>query len=244
MTNENKVDQQPAYVLHQRAYRDTSAIVDFLTRDFGRVTLIAKGIKAKKKQTSVLQPFVPLVVSWQGKGDLKTLTYYEQRGRTITLASNILISALYLNELLIRLLPKFDPIEMLYDDYANALQSLNQSHPLEPLLRRFEKQLLANLGYELNLCIEANTGDPVDEQKRYYFIPDQGPIKSTIEGTGERRSYSGRSLIAFANNDFSDAETLEAAKLITRMALKPLLGSKPLKSRELFLSFKNAKGKA
>lgn len=237
MTNENHVDLQSAFVLHQRAYRDTSAIVEFLTHDYGRVSLIAKGVKGKKKSFgAALQPFAPVVISWRGRGELKNLSSIEQKSFPKHFTQPVLLSALYLNELLIRLLPKFDSCEAVYDRYAEIISLFGQDTDVEPLLRLFEKQLLESLGYELNLTIEASSGKPISEEKHYYFLPDEGPVKIAMDSIGSRQSYSGSSLIAFSNDDYSNRETLEAAKKITRLALKPLLGSKPLKSRELYAS--------
>lgn len=239
MGNEDRVDLQSAFILHQRAYRDTSAIVDIFSRDFGRLSVLARGIKGtKNSKGALLQPFTSVSVSWLGKGELKTLTGLEQKEIPPKFSQQNLLAALYLNELLLRVLPKFDPCEAIFDNYTQALDLFQGEQALEPVLRRFERLLLESLGYDLNLVFDVDNGDLIDEHKRYHFLPDQGPVKPHIDNIGKQHTYSGKSLIAFSNDDYSDPETLETAKRITRLALKPLLGPKPLKSRELFISMK------
>lgn len=241
-TSDYRVDLQPAFVLHQRAYRDTSAIIELFTYEHGRVAIVARGIKGGKKNiTGSFQPFALVNVSWQGNGELKSFAGIEQKQAPIFFSGEKLISALYLNELLLRLLPKFDPYEDLFVLYQDILVRLASQDEIEYLLRIFEKSLLENLGYELNLMVEAETGEDVDPEQFYYFIPDQGPVKATLLQTGRQESFKGSSLLSFAQNDFSLLQTLKDAKRITRLALRPLLGPRPLKSRELFSSLKKLK---
>ncbi|MDH5547744.1 MAG: DNA repair protein RecO [Gammaproteobacteria bacterium] len=238
MTTDHRVDLQPSFVLHLRPYRDTSAIVDLLTRDYGRVAVVAKGIRsAKSKQRGLLQTFFQVEASWLGKGELKTLTGVEPVHHHV-LSSTALVGALYVNELILRVLPTLDPCESLYHAYTQLLQVLRTHDNLEVALRVFEKSMLEALGYELNLLSEANTGSEIENDAYYYYLPEHGPVRAKLQSTGLNESFCGRHLLAFARDDFDDPATLAAAKRITRLALKPLIGDRPLKSRELYLSMK------
>ena len=236
MTNDSRVELQPAFVLHQRAYRDSSAIVELFSRDFGRVAVVAKGVRgSKSKLRGVLQTFSGVNVSWTGRGELKTLTAAEAFTQ-FTFSGFALVGALYINEILLRVLPKFDPLEDLFVDYQLVLSHLSVDNDIEVQLRFFEKVLLEALGYELNLICEANTGEPLADDGYYFYLPDHGPVRASLHQTGQSETFKGCFLRAFAENDFSAPETRKLAKRITRQALKPLIGSQPLKSRELYVS--------
>ena len=240
MTNENRVQLQPAFVLHQRAYRDTSAIVDLFTEDYGRVSLVARGARSKRSAyRAILQPYSLLVVSWSGRGELKTLSNAEQKDTPIVLSGDAMISGIYLNEILLRLLPSFDPYEDLFQSYQQTLKALNQSSGQQRALRLFEKQLLSNLGYELNLAVDINSGETVNPAALYYFLPDHGPVRTDLKNQGRQTQFSGRSLLSFSQHELDDEESLRDAKKIMRIALQPLLGTRPLKSRELYRALVN-----
>jgi len=156
---------QPAYVLHQRAYRDTSAIVELFTPEHGRIGVVARGIKRPKSPwRGLLQPFQPLLVSWRGRGELKTLADVEAQGMALQLSSQPLVSGFYLNELLMRLVARFDAQLTLfgcYDASLRALAVVQDDVALERVLRYFERDLLAALGYALVLDCEVETGRPL-----------------------------------------------------------------------------------
>jgi len=231
-----RVELQPAYVLHTRPYRDTSLIVDFLTPDYGRVSAVARGVRQRKgNKRQLLNPFSRLLISLQGKTDLKLLTHVEVDQCYVQLEGNFLYSGFYLNELLVRLLPEMDPHHQFFTVYESSLLKLEQKKPLEPILREFEIHLLAELGYALDFTQDARSHDPIvpdafywcDIQEGFFLaenlLPEQTPIK-------------GECLLAIAINDYLHPETRLVAKQLTRMMLKPLLGTKPLKSRELFIA--------
>ncbi|OAI50030.1 hypothetical protein AYO45_00170 [Gammaproteobacteria bacterium SCGC AG-212-F23] len=225
-----RISLQPAFVLHQRAYRETSLLLDVFSRDHGRVSLIARGVrKANSRWRSLLQPFIPLLISWQGKTELMTLNGVEPTGGLLAPQKNALLSGFYLNELLVRLLHKHDPHPKLYDCYHQTLQAL-ASRPLESTLRLFEKNLLEEIGYGLQF------GHTIEVEQYYHYHPEEG-FKPCIEQDMivSKRVFSGKSLQAFAAEIFEDETCLKDAKRLIRLALRPLLGEQPLYSRQLFI---------
>ncbi len=230
---------QPAWVLHTRPYRDTSLLVDCLTRDHGKVSLVAAGARGaasksgKPRRGHLLQPFSRLLISWTGKTELKTLRQLEQ-DRYLLLTGKYLYSGLYANELLIRLLQPGEAVANLFDLYEWLVDGLNQQLPLEIKLRIFEKLLLEALGYGIPLSHDGEQGQAIRDDQYYVYQQDHGFIPClTVDPTGRIPCFSGTVLNAFARNDVTDS-MLPDLKRLTRMALTPLLGSRPLRSRELF----------
>ena len=224
---------QRGFVLHRRAYSETSLLVDVFTEDTGRLSLLAKGARARRSAwKSVLQPFTPLLLRWSGKGGLKILTKAEPAAITLPLQQTALYSGFYVNELICRVLEQETAQPQLFQDYLRCLTELAGT-PLavEPVLRRFEFQLLQSLGYGVDFLHCAGSGQPIDENMTYRYREEQGFMASLIK---DNLTFYGRDLLAFEQRRFDDSTVLQAAKRFTRRALKPYLGSKPLKSRELF----------
>ncbi len=234
-----RIEFQPAYVLHTRPYRDTSLLLDLLTPDFGRVGAVAKGVRRGKSQRRpLLNPFIPVLVSLSGNSSLKTLTAVEADGIAHRLTGLSLYSGFYVNELMVRLLGEQDPNPDLFDDYRwtmNALAASPTESP-EPVLRQFEWRLLGNLGYGVSFTEEADSGEPVRADALYRFEPEAGfiPTYSSRDPRETPKLFIGADLLACAEADFSNQQTLATAKRLSRLMLHPLLGSKPLKSRDLF----------
>ena len=224
---------QRGFVLHRRAYSETSLLVDVFTEDTGRLSLLAKGARARRSAwKSVLQPFTPLLLRGSGKGGLKILTKAEPAAITLPLQQTALYSGFYVNELICRVLEQETAQPQLFQDYLRCLTELAGT-PLavEPVLRRFEFQLLQSLGYGVDFLHCAGSGQPIDENMTYRYREEQGFMASLIK---DNLTFYGRDLLAFEQRRFDDSTVLQAAKRFTRLALKPYLGSKPLKSRELF----------
>ena len=224
---------QRGFVLHRRAYSETSLLVDVFTEDAGRLSLLAKGARARRSAwKSVLQPFTPLLLRWSGKSGLKILTKAEPAAITLPLQQTALYSGFYVNELICRVLEQETAQPQLFQDYLRCLTELAGT-PLavEPVLRRFEFQLLQSLGYGVDFLHCAGSGQPIDENMTYRYREEQGFMASLIK---DNLTFYGRDLLAFEQRRFDDSTVLQAAKRFTRLALKPYLGSKPLKSRELF----------
>lgn len=222
-----------AYVLHTRSYRETSLIVDFLVPDVGRISAVVRGARRPKSpQRSLLQPFARLLISWYGKGELKTLKLLESDNQFMSLQGRALFSGLYLNELLVRLIKAEEPCESLFNDYQQALLELAQTKPVEPVLRCFEKQLLQTLGYWMGF-----PDSEAEQASCFYFDTDSHWLPMTTAPTQAQqpRCFLTADLAAIAQDDYSADETLRAAKRLMRLALAPLLGDKPLSSKSLFM---------
>lgn len=230
-----RVEHQPAYVLHLKPYRDTSAIVELLTPDYGRISVVVRGVrKSKTPKRQLLNPFQSLLVSFQGEGELKLLTHFESHRRYFTLTGPHLYSGFYLNELLVRLLPEMDAHNDLFSLYETSIQSLHQQQLIEPVLRCFEFRLLSELGYAISFTEDAARHQPIKQDASYFCDIEQGFIEAD-PNTAYSLIMSGADLLLIAQNDYRQLTTRQAAKNLTRYLLKPLLGKKPLKSRELFL---------
>lgn len=228
------VELQPAYVLHTRPYRDTSMLVDFFTPAYGRITAVARGVRSRKApKRNLLNPFTRLLISFQGKTDLKLLTHFEAEGAHFSLVSRHLFSGFYLNELLVRLLPELDAHQGIYELYEQSLRALHAQQDLEPVLRNFEFQLLNQLGYGIHFEVDAKTGMGISSEN-YYCLDSGLGFYLTETNAPPTYQYAGAHLMAIASGDYSQADVKKAAKHISRVLLKPLLGNKPLTSRELF----------
>lgn len=221
-----------AFILHSRPYKETSALVDLFTLQHGRLRAVLRG--ARGKVGSLARPFVPLDMELRGRGELKTVSRLESAGRANLLGGDALFSGLYLNELLIRLLPAEAAQPELFEHYRLTLQALAERRPLEPLLRAFEWRLLDDLGYGFALAVDV-AGLPIAPEGLYRLLPDAG-----LELIGQLQPgvFHGRELLAMANADWSEPAALAAAKRLMRQALAPHLGGRPLVSRELFMNLK------
>lgn len=226
------------FLLHSRPYRDSSLIGEFFLQHSGRLSILFRGVRRAGKTGSkgrILQPFTFLALTYSGRNELKVGQQVEPVAHHF-LTGTQLYSGLYLNELLMRLLHREESCPPLFEYYQDALQHL-QSNPLEPVLRRFEQQLLAELGYELVLETDVQ-GNAVDVNKTYLFQPDQGfSLVSAAMRHGQsldQHCFRGGHLLAIAAHEYEDSEVLQAAKRLCRQALQPHLGDKPLHSRELF----------
>ena len=230
-----RIALQPAFVLHNRQYGDSSLIVEVFTKDFGRISLLAKGYRSQKKRSQNLQAFSELTLSWSGRGELKTLTAIESSISKGIFVGARLYAGLYVNELLMRLLQKSDAHPEIYRDYCQLLSELHAENDAEPYLRRFEFRLLAELGYAIDCQSEAESGDDIRSGQVYRYIADQGFYPIADSGEQKREAFMGEDLLLIARGDFSSLSSKRAAKRLVRLAMAPHLGSKPLKSRELFV---------
>lgn len=224
---------QRAFVLHRREYSESSLLVDFFTENNGRITLLAKGARRPKSPLkALLQPFTPLLLRWSGKGELKTLTQAEAVSMTLPMIPMALYSGFYVNEVLARVLENQTAYQELFHHYLHCVTKLATTpESLEPTLRTFEFQVLKALGYGVDFMHCIATGEEVDPKMWYQFRENEGFMASLLQNN---LSFLGKDLLAFEALDFSEKSTQQAAKRFTRVALKPYLGSQPLKSRELF----------
>jgi DNA repair protein RecO (recombination protein O) len=227
---------QPAFILHHRPYRETSLLLDVFTKEHGRVTLIARGVRnSKSKIKPLLQPFFPLLLSFQGKTELMTLNTAEPQNIPIPLQGECLLSGFYLNELLMRLLQKYDPHPQLYTIYHNTLLELGQQILHQKHLRLFEKKLLDELGYGLQLNHSIPDRKAFLTDQLYRFYPEQGfMLYEGHENQPQGTIFSGKSLLNLAAEELNDENSLQEIKRLMRIAIGILLGQEPLQSRKLF----------
>lgn len=236
---------QQALVLHARPWRETSLIVDLFTEHYGKIAVCARGVRSKKSpKRSMLQPLSPLYICWKGRGELPTLTIVEAAEPVIKLTGTALYSSFYINELLTRLLHKYDPHPELFKHYKIALNQLAVSENIEQTLREFELELLVAIGYGLTLDCDS-MDQPISNQKMY-FLNTEGQLQNIDTFSNENidsnknsvnpRLFSGRQLISIFEKNWHDKVVLKDAKRLLRISLKPLLGDKPLQSRKLFRS--------
>lgn len=239
---ESAVCLQPAFILQQRKYRESSLIIDVLTRDFGRISLLAKGVrKAKSKTAGMLQPFIPLLISYLGKAELKTLTGVERLAGSVP-ASGIhsipgdiiqpfseikglaLYCGFYINELVVCFLHKHDPHPEVFSDYGECLFALSHGANIEAALRLFELNLMEHAGYGLQLEHDDNQR-PIEPLKRYDFNVGKGPVEA-VDGP-----FSGKTLQALSARELTDPQVLSEAKILMRMVIDVYLQGRELKSR-------------
>lgn len=227
-----RVELEPGFVLHHRPFRDTSLLLEVLSRDHGRVGLVARGARGpRSRMKGILQPFRPLLLSWQLRGELGTLTAAEGAAATGLPpgGGEALLGLYYLNELLLRLTARLDHHPGLYESYAAAVTALASRAALAPELRRFEKRLLDVLGYGPELRFDT-AGQPVDPGQAYAYLPAAGLAPCREDAPG---ALSGASLLALAAEELPDARALADARRLLRAALDVHLEGRPLKTREL-----------
>ena len=222
-----RVDNTQAFLIHRRMYQGSSLLLDFFTKDSGRLRLIARG--ARKSKTS-LQMFQCLSISFKGKSELKSLSQWEVDDQPRRLLGDDLILAMYANELILRLLPENDEYPETFNSYWTFLANLNalDSSDKEYALRNFENQMLEDLGYGLDFSFDIND-ELIKEDLQYEFIEHQGFNKNS------NGAVSGKALVSLSKQEtITDPIQLTILKKMNRKRLKSLLGDKPLKSKELF----------
>ncbi len=226
------------FVIHRRAYRETSLLVDFFTLEQGRITVVVKGVRSNSKSSrkSLLQPLQHVQFDCVGRTNLKNLTRIDAQGPALNCEGYALYATFYLNEVLQRALPEAEPAEYLFEQYEYALQQLTNINvenkvDLEPVLRKFEFSLLINLGYLPDLSCESENNDPISKEKCYQYYPEIGLVTCPDIANN---AISGSVLHKILNGEFTK-ETLLPAKYICRTTLPLAIGNKPIKSRELFV---------
>lgn len=210
----------PAWILSARPYGDSSLLLEVFSADAGRQGLIARGARGGKSRNRVhYQPFRRLLLSWDGRGDLGRVTGIEPDAPPLPLSGDALFCGWYLNELLMRLTHRHDPHPELFEAYGVALAGLLQA--VEPALRDFELDLLAGLGYGLDLEHHWQ-GDA------HYRFDAEGQVALAPAGAAD--AVSGACLQAMAARDWRDPALLRDARKLLRQRIALLLGGKPLRS--------------
>lgn len=227
-----RVAAQPAYILHARAWRETSLLLEAFTRDHGRVGLVARGVRSARSRLprSALEPLQALQMDWSGRGELQTLTAAEPVRNPPVLRGDALMSAMYVNELMVRLTARDDPHPALFDRYAALLDELASTPSLAWNLRRFERDLLAATGYALQLEAEAESGAPIEATRMYDYVPELGPLIAT-GSTNVGVRVCGSALLALAADAMPrDAEDLAALRRLMRALIGAHVGERGLQS--------------
>ncbi len=240
MSGEARVNNEPGLILHTYAFKETSVVAEVFTRSHGRVALIARGARRPTSALrGLMQPFTPLLLSWFGKSDLKTLHAAEWHGGIAPPQGRALMCGFYLNELLLRLLARGDAHEALYAHYVGTLDQLAGEAAVtdyERILRRFEKRLLGEIGYGATFDIDADSGAPIHAASRYVFQPERGALRTQegINASGQPGCpVSGQTLLDLAADSFERPTTLSESKSLMRTLINHTLGTKPLYTRQL-----------
>ncbi|GBG15812.1 DNA repair protein RecO [Novimethylophilus kurashikiensis] len=227
-------DNKPVYVLHTYPFRETSLVVELFTREFGRISALAKGARRPRAaMRGMLQSFQPLIATWSGKAELKNLHGVEWRGGLHVLHGQALICGFYLNELMLRLLPREDAHEALFEHYEEALRALARDEEQSIVLRRFETRLLQELGYALPLDHEAESATPIEPEQWYCFVLERGPVRLEAGESGVQ--LLGKTLLDMGLDDYSDPQTQLQSKQLMRALVSHYLGDKPLHTRQLLI---------
>jgi len=233
-------ENQAVYVLHSYPFKETSLIVELFTREFGRIAVVAKGARRPRSALrGMLQSFQSLLATWSGKTELKTLHSLEWHAGLLVLPGQSLMCGFYLNELLMRLLPRDDAHEALFDEYAQTLKLLAAaSEDSAIILRRFEFFLLQQLGYAVPLTHNIHN-QAVQANQQYFYIPEVGPMTSIHEAQQNGVQLSGQSLLAMAHNDYSAPLTQQQSKQLMRLLINFYLGEQVLHTRQLLMDLQN-----
>ncbi len=231
MSSSRRVQHQPAWLLHHRPFRDSSRILDILSRDHGRLSVVARGSRsARSKLRGILRPFLPLQLSWVIRSDLGTLTGAEMNGAPVSLRGDALLSGYYVNELLLSLLHRHDPQPEVFAAYSETVRDLNRQDDVAAVLRRFEMEMLRLLGYALNLDHDTESGDLVAETQYEYRV-EQGAV--SVSDRDGPMTFTGAELLAIGRQEFADPATLKNAGRLLRHVVAWHLDGKELKSRKV-----------
>lgn len=234
MNARQRVDGAAAFLLHARPFSESSLVLDVFARGYGRLALLARGARRPRSALrGVLIGFQPLELGWFGGGEVKTLAKAEWSGGLPLLTGKCLLLGYYLNELLLKLMPREDPHPVLFDAYGLALAALARGAEESAELRRFEKTLLRELGYGLTLEREAGSGVPVQPDRRYVYQIERGAVPATDEMAAP--TLSGKTLLDMAADDYSDPRTLAESKSLMRQLMSHYLGGQALQSRRIFV---------
>lgn len=225
---------EPAFVLHSRPYRESSALLEALTREHGRVGLVARGARGgRSRWKSILQPFRPLLLSWNQRGDLGTLTDADQVAAPPALSGEPLFCAIYANELLVRFLQRSDPHAGLFDEYGRMLAALAGGEATQPVLRLFEYRVLSAAGFGLQLEHESGSERRLKPEAWYLYQPESGAVPGDPEAGETEELVSGAALLALKSGKL-DEQHLRELKILMRKLIRHYLGGREIKSQQLF----------
>jgi DNA repair protein RecO (recombination protein O) len=224
-----RIEQQPVYVLHSRPYRETSLLLECLTRDHGRLGVVARGVRGERARNrrAQLEPFQPLAMDLLLRGEMATLTGVESVGTPQRLSGDAGLSGLYLNELVVRMTGRQDPMSTLFDAYGRTLARLLNRESLAWTLRRFERDLLEAMGYGLQLQFDSATGEPLVQDVCYRYLVEQGAIRCAA---GHEHALLGRDLLALEHDAMPDERGLKSLRDMMRQVIRFHLGGAELRA--------------
>ncbi|HLX79640.1 MAG TPA: DNA repair protein RecO [Burkholderiales bacterium] len=231
-----RAEHEPGFVLHAYPYKETSLIIEAFTRRYGRVGLLARGARRPRSMMrGVLLAFHPLRLTWSASAELGTLMSAEWGGGQPALAGTGLMCGFYINELLLRLMPRDDPHEALFDAYGEALARLAKGEARAAaysiVLRGFERRMLAELGYAPVLDRDAVNGAAIEPAKHYAYEAERGPVE-TRRKDGDS-VISGRTLLDMAADNYDDSRTRDEARRLMRALIAERLGGQSLFTRAM-----------
>ena len=233
-----KQNNQPVYVLHTYPFKETSLVVELFSQQFGRIAAVAKGARRPHSaMRGMLQSFQILDGAWSGKNELKTLHSLDWSAGLTLLKGEALMCGFYMNELLIRLLPREDAHENLFAYYQATLKTLAESQNIAITLRRFELKLLQEMGYAVPLLIDENDA-PIEMDKTYRYEAEYGACGlngSKIAVQKNSVQLSGKTMLDMARDDYTATQTQNQSKQLMRYLLAHYLGDKPLHTRQLLM---------
>lgn len=234
-----RIAEQPAFVLHSYPYSETSLIIDVLSRDHGRLALVAKGAKRPHSALrGVLQTFQPLALSWSGKSEVRTLTGAEWVGGMLPLSGGALLCGFYVNELLVKFCAREDPHPQLFHHYVVTMTRLAHDEPPVQVLRSFERVLLRETGYAMALN-RTVARKAVVAEGRYVFDPERGVREASDDLPVQWPVVSGQTLLDMEQDDYHRAQTVAQSKTLMRFLLNTYLGGTPLATRQILIDLQN-----
>jgi DNA repair protein RecO (recombination protein O) len=222
-----RVDDQAAFILHRREFQNSSLILDLFSEDYGRLSVLAKGAR-KRRDASHFQLFNRLSVGWTGRSELKTLTHIESR--PLAVPTDCYMALMYINELLLYLLPKQDEYRDLFRHYQNLLLSMNMQQ-LDVLLREFEMQLLSQLGLMPDLSCESASGQALNSEQMYCFDVLAG-VRACVND--DERQYPGAVLLAIQSQQFESPRIVQSARRLLRQIIDYNLQGRTLQSSKIY----------
>ncbi|MDB5812158.1 MAG: repair protein RecO [Betaproteobacteria bacterium] len=238
-------DAEPAFVLHSYPFRETSLIIEVFTRNWGRIALVARGARRPRSVLrGVLLAFQPLLLSWGGKAELRTLHKAEWQGGLPQLQGRGLLCGFYLNELMLKLLAKDDAHETLFETYHATLAALSNGGEHAMTLRSFEQRLLREAGYALTLDRDVATGEAIRAEFNYRYVVERGPVRiahggyhaaESVQGDENRLELAGQTLLDMARDEYANATTQQQSKALMRMLINHCLGNQILNTRQLLI---------
>ena len=236
-----KIEFTPCYILHRRDYRESSLILEIFSREYGRVSLVAKGAKRNKNQQGInYNLYQKYLISWIARSELGTLVDIDFASLMNSLKPEQIMAGFYMNEITLRLLHKHESHPELFDSYDTSISKLLNGEFEQTLLRYFEKALLQSLGYGLIFDHDVHTGEIIVDEADYFYKIDYGPSAEIHESRHDIK-ISGKTLIELDKDTLSDNKNLSESKILLRTILNQYLGDKPLASRQLYRSYHDNK---